>query len=711
MSISKLRMALLAEDIDKAAEAINNLCKIYGKEWVKVVKINGILPEPLSRNFSVKPFLRFLQAAMRVAESPKIAETSEVLYSAIKLVQSDVQLAKYIVEINDRLSRCEFLKLPPAKQVQILCIAFEDQARLLQLKGWQSANSNQSVEVPNLFLTPQLRSLGGADSSVVDAFEGIGDSFDTNLRYILWKFGNQMSDACDNSVSFDDLGKCMYILQLGSVRNMINSLWQNIKFRDWKPLAEEQRTIFCPCSVEGFLLEEASVFRYQFYLYELMGSALSIGHVRKGFEHFTQTVNSIGQRIKFGNATKDWINMLPESTIREAMETESPFEVGVGELFARLYKTDFSKLVFGDKKSGNIGATKLLTATKFLYILAKAYRIYSDKIFHQDDPSTYHVLVPIIGKSKLAKLLTSIAGWHLSEAENALRLLTFDRVRSSLDIWSQPLIPIGKNDCILVPSIVLSLNLHRLFECHLAQWDIGFDERGTIFENDIRASLKSHGIPVVSMPLKFIASDGQPIELDVIALFDDFLLLIEAKCLRNPYSHAQRYSAWKEIQKGIKQVNRSKRVVQSDWATIRQFADIQLPPVPLAADRVLGIVLTNIFTFTGMEVDGVRVADSMCLYKYLTDPDIKLHEISKPNGIVRTLDVARLWKGNRPAPLELWEYIKKPTGLARIVDSMYFDLQEIPRLDSTDPVICFPFAQIGDMKGGIWEIKTPLKNS
>jgi hypothetical protein len=392
--------------------------------------------------------------------------------------------------------------------------------------------------------------------------------------------------------------------------------------------------------------------------------------------------------------SKSWIKTLPPDLIRKALSARSLFEIGIGELFDRLYKLDVDLLKLGDTRSIRTTGQKAIITAKFIYIVAKVCLAYGDKGYNPSDLDTYHVIAPIIKKSVLLTLLLQVTGWQSAEASTALELFMFDRLHKKLDIWCQPLIPVGEDSCILLPNVASTMDMRRFFEYHIAQWDIGFDDRGPVFEEDIRGRLRARGIAVSPSPIRFMASDGKTVEYDVVAVVDQHILLIEAKCLRSPYSPADSYSAWREIEKGINQVIRRKKILKSDWDSIRKLAGIDLPESPYEDEKILGIVITNIFSFTGFEVKGIRVADIMCLDRFLSSSVINQYELSRDKGITRELNPTVLWIGARPTAQAIWDYMKKPAAVSRVLDNLCLRYQHIPKLIETDPTVLFPIAQL-----------------
>ena len=245
---------------------------------------------------------------------------------------------------------------------------------------------------------------------------------------------------------------------------------------------------------------------------------------------------------------------------------------------------------------------------------------------------------------------------------------------------------------MLIPSLGKELNLIRLFESHFLQWDIEFSDRGELFENEIRKKLSDNNITVTKKPIEFNASDGRQIEYDVIVYFDNNLFIIEAKCLKNPYTPYDKKSCKAQIDKGIKQLKRREKTLYKDWDKIREVSNINLPKEPPREKNIKSILITNIFNFTGFENNKVRVTDLRSFLRYFESSHVK-RIILKENEVEESVH-KKIWKNGEPSAEELWNFIKQPIALERIIKNINLKYRPIQKINNADNILAIPYTEI-----------------
>ena len=682
----KLKENLQDGNVKQSSDLLISIYNKYGEDWISYIKLNGVLPEPLSHTFSTNTLATFMKSLQSIVPKIEIRYIEDIL----TLVSSLLRLYNKVTKINERLSESEFFNFPPVKQLQMFSVFMEDQSRMAQGEIVKRMKNPELLTPMDLIRADLESDLTKTKVSVIDNIEGIGDSIDLNLRYIFWKYGNDFDGIHSKDVSPYNLKSFHELLVWAYMRVAIDNLWQNIKYRNWRHLVRNDVAYYYPPDQDLYIKEEISVDRYRLYENELTNHILS-GPLRQEFRLF----NNILSKIDTDIGSVPWYPDVPIRQMRQLLSMPAVFEVSLAELFSTLYKRDIDNLLFGPPNR-QVNGKDFLEVCKYIFILSSIYQKKSWESIDIDGESQYCSLIPVLNENTLVDTLSQATGWSREECMNALDLLCFNPQNTKLDIWLQPLIPIGKSNYLLIPVVGKSMKLIRLFEAHMLQWNIGFDDRGLLFEEEIRNRLKEAKIPVVSHSIRFNASDGKKVEYDIISCFGDYLILIEAKCLRTPYSPIDRYNCWKEIDNGIEQLRRRRDIISSDWNRIFDQADIDLPEIPPEKDKILCLLITNIFTFTGVEVDNIRVSDLTCFYRYLSGPNIEGTEFDK-NGVIRRFIAERIWAGKEPTPTELWKYIHNPLGLRNITDKTKIEFEPILPFNEKDKnVFCVPNVIVGN---------------
>lgn len=692
--LKQLKRSLENNDIQVASDTLARIYQDHNKDWIKVIKLSDAIISPLSHRFSNGYLVRLLSAFQGIIDRIPVEAAEEFLFG---LYQHLLVIYVRSARLNDRLENSEFLKRNPVEQIYLLCTFLEDQARIADAMVMERLKDSQSSTGLHVLTQYSRNKDTGAESSIIDSIEGLVECIGTNLRYVFWRFGKQLSGELTKKVTPYNDGTFKEILILGNIRDLLDGLWQHIKYKEWKWIDKDGITYYVPPSIERFLLEEASVERFRLYQWELTGSYLHppVAEIILECEKMLDSIN-----IDLNIAP--WKPNLSIDILKTLVGSHTIFDISLEELLDKLYKVSISSLRFGPPES-HVNGDVFLRAVKFVSTISYLYKKASWKLTDEKYDVGLAALVPIMDETDLLELISHVSDMTFDEAKASLDLLCFNPKHTRLDLWLQPLIPIGGDKVLLIPSVFSNVNLIRLFEAHILQWDIGFNDRGPLFEDEIRSKFREVGVASNTKQVKFVASDGREVEYDVLSWFKDYLLIIEAKCLRNPYSPYDRFNCWRAIENGVQQLKRRREIVLSDWNSIREHSDIWLPEKPPAHDKILCMVITNIFTFTGVEVDGIRVADLMCLYRYLSSPDIEAR-MSSAEGHVQTIPWKRIWAESEPLPIELWEFIRRPPALELILKNANVDFYPIPPLEKSQGVIlCASMS----MKTGILEDYLP----
>lgn len=681
----KLKDNLQNGNIEQASDLLINIYNKYGDDWINYIKLNDVLPEPLSHTFSKDTLITFMKSVENIVNKMEIENIEDI----IELLCSLLSLYSKVERIKEKLSKSDFFNFPPVKQIQILSVFMENQARIAQRELLKNLSSPELLTPMDLIKADIENEFTKTKISIIDNIEGMGDVIDLNLRYIFWKYKNNFNGIPFKDVCSYNLKSLSELLFLANIRIVIDNLWQNIKYRNWKYFVKDNIEYYYPQDKDLYMKEEAAVDRHRLYINEVSYYCLSSPLIKE-FGLFDNIISEMDTNI----GMVPWTPNIAIKQLKLLLSIPIHPEVMLGILFDTLYKKGINDLLFGPLNK-QINGKDFLVGWKYIFILSSIYQKKSYELLDVTDKSQYYSLTPVLNENTLVDTFSQATGWSKEKCTNTINLLYFNSQNTKLDIWLQPLIPIGKSNYLLIPVIGQSIDLIRLFESHILQWNIGLDDRGPLFEEEIRSRLKEVKIPVTSHPIEFEASDGKKIEYDVISWFKEYLFLIEAKCLRNPYSPIDKYNCWKEINNGIEQLKRRRNIISSDWNKIRDQADIDLPGFPPEKDKILSLLITNIFTFTGIEVDNIRVTDLTCFYRYLSEPNIEGTEFNK-DGIVKRSIVERIWADKEPSPIELWNYIYNPPGLRNIIDKVKLKFSPIPPIDEKDKnVFCIPSIILG----------------
>ena len=343
-----------------------------------------------------------------------------------------------------------------------------------------------------------------------------------------------------------------------------------------------------------------------------------------------------------------------------------------------------------------INIEDLLSAFRFIYTYCKIYLTAAFYCFDEENKSTYDYLIPSISIDYLCKEFSSIASIDIRKATKLINYYIFNtesaKKKTLGDLFTRPLVQINSKQVLLCEVLIGQTNLMRSVETVLTGHGVNLARVGKDYEKFLISELsKGKGIQVNTNHIEFDAYDGKRVEFDCVAVFDDNLLLIEAKSVLTPYDFDE-YSKRKEfLRYGIEQVNRRSLVVQKDWEKFKEQVNIQLPENPFTDDKIIKIVCTDIMNFTGISIDGVTIIDDKALIRYFTDPYISK---IKKDGSNLTGEKQRVLWGiiNKPSIDEFKEYIKEPFANTCILRCMDEQERPIPIVDEKDnPIVILDY--------------------
>ena len=221
------------------------------------------------------------------------------------------------------------------------------------------------------------------------------------------------------------------------------------------------------------------------------------------------------------------------------------------------------------------------------------------------------------------------------------------------------------------------MNLIRNIEVLLESYNVDISPVGKDMEKRVIKALSAiEAISVNTVHVEFLAFDSRNVEFDCIAIFDDYLMLIEMKSLYTPYSDFDLFKRRKHVKEGVEQVNRRAQIVKYDWDKIKKAVDIELPMEPYPEEKIIKIVCTDIGDFTSLEIDGVIITDESTLLKYFTDP--YANGIVSIAGEIQNIHKRVLWKKNgRPNVDEFIEYLHNPVTVKFILDAMGSEIKPL----------------------------------
>jgi hypothetical protein len=457
--------------------------------------------------------------------------------------------------------------------------------------------------------------------------------------------------------------------------------WRDVKYNDWssKPTFAtdehgEQREVMglVPPDRDAFLRLHVSYRRENIFQTQEFLPALAAE--QQSFTDTSGRIQQLAQSLKHPETAQLWDGAHNARVFRNAAEYTSHARIAEQYVDFFHYGAWIGELRAERRSKGMSEWDDYLKVRNALRVLGQAFQRAADRLQDVDGNGSLRQVIRVKAQT-LARVVSEACRLDLKASESIVSELTFDPGRRDAEWWDMPLVPLGAGDILFVPIVAVTGNPIRSAEHMVAAFTNQDNVRSRSFEKFATEHLEKLAGCSVQRTVKFTASDSKPAEFDVVALWKDHLLLVELKCLRSVKSAYEEFRASQEIHKAISQLERRRKLMQTDWDQFRRAAPkLCLPDDPIGQDKVICIAVSNLMTFTGLVAHNVYVTDHFCFRRFFSkDPRIMGTDYSLGNpewvryGRIRRLD--------DPSPEELTDYLRDPPQIRWIKEQLELQWQ------------------------------------
>ena len=205
-------------------------------------------------------------------------------------------------------------------------------------------------------------------------------------------------------------------------------------------------------------------------------------------------------------------------------------------------------------------------------------------------------LLPVFRKDKLLHLLEQCVSREAAQA--FLRIATYDRAssRGVFDVQYQPLI-LGKDHYLVPMNVLCSSDLLR---------NLLYTQRKKVQENDSDSSMQRLVARALRTRFRQVAEgtglrvDGRSLEIDIVAVVERQLLLIECKSAFHPCGVHELRTSYEHLLKGRKQLDRLREALRREEVRRRLCRSLRWDFG--AVDGILTCVVTGNRIFNGYAI-------------------------------------------------------------------------------------------------------------
>lgn len=693
--IDAFKMAYKKKHPIKCSELLLKIFNQHQDNFRKAVLFNDCIPDPLSMKYDSQEHEFCLQVLNRTFKLAKQKVYSEVLLAELKQIYFMLQMLNHNnINNTELLKNNQFSDFSLSEQLRMICLHIQDQNRLsakLEQKKLEKKNFITGMEAAVADRNPDNNP--NVIISAVDNFEGLLEYYDTLIRYLYYKKNEELDT--DSPIEHGDITHLHIpsfelITHITAQRVIYTVLWEKFKYSQWQlgivKNGDEKVYVLEPKNKEEFRQHLIAGMRRNYILMSHLFKYQDISVAKKSHQVLSDLSNSI---------CLDNINSLYTLS-------KDKFIIATNHcrILLEAYKQNTHEFYLRNSVK-NITTEDILKCYEFLRTLADCYEMALNKNFEQENMVHYKYLTPIVSVIELSKMFSDLYDIKKDYALKIIKLFIFDqKVKGESDIFSKPLIYVGKDSILFCPILVQQMNLDRIVEMLFLENKVNIAPIGKEFENRLRFLLKMvPSIQVNTNKVEFLAYDGRNVEFDFIGKFGEYLLLFEFKALITPYSDKRLYLNKEVICEGVEQIIRRSAIIQQDWDKVRSMCNIDLPDKPFEDSKVIKLVGTNNFDFNTLIYRGVRIVDDSTLLKYFMNPIVKVM-VANNRTVVSN---HKLWKEEEPTVQEFLEYLENPVTTTPYTDCFESQLKPFDRFENDYRVAIIDEVLIKDPYGKVIE--------
>lgn len=664
---------------DRIHRCIEILLEIAKKEpntLKRGMLLSNCLKNPMGMKFNEHEYQKTMHILLKAF---KAAEGYGCSNKAVSVLR-EMSLYTFVFYHNNqantqKLLDSNFTQYSLSQQLRMICIFIQDQSRMMKQELFGKKKKRSFVTgMENNVANMKVHNAPMQKVSLADNYEGMLEYFNTLIKYLYivkkkdLKLNDVISHGDIHPFNLPEFEQITYIAQQ---RRMYEMLEEKFRYSEWKIELGRNET-----GQEVYFLEPENKDRYKSHL---------AGSIRR--EHqFKTEITRYSDFDKVDSAMKVMVmlaeqvdldnfenfHMSKEDYIRASEIVNTSVAVYRALTKEYYWECNFQDLVLED----------IMKMYIFLFTYSQVYLLAVEKIFNQDDYSCYKYLVPVI---HIEYLINEFSNLHKIEKEKSKKLLEcfiFDeKIKgNSEDIFAKPLLKVNCDEILFCESLIEQMNIERCIEKILQKYNVDLAPVGKQFEEKLIDGLKDvAGIKVNTNTIQFQAFDGKDVEFDFLGTLEDCLLLFEFKSVLIPYDASELHKREKMIKEGVDQVKRRCEIIKYDWDKIKELSNIDLPDEPYSEGKIIKVVCTNIYDFTTLKIEGVRITDESTLLKYFTNPFVGFY--SKGKDATQVIDADFIWADGRPKVAEFLEYLDKPVTVGKIPECFEDEFKMIPAFE------------------------------
>lgn len=662
--------------VQKCIEVLLDIAKNEPSTLKRGMLLSNCLKNPMGMKYNEQEYRKTMYILTEAMDAAKEQGYGDKIIKVLK------ELALYTHSLfhnnqtnTKRLQENKFSQFALSKQLRMICIFIQDQSRMMRQelfgkKFKREFVTGMEINVANV----KVNHAPMQKVSFADNYEGMLEYFDTLIKYLYIVKKKELKNndvETHGDIHPFNLPEFEEITYIAQQRRMYELLEEKFRYSDWKigvgkNEAGQKVYFFAPENKDKYKSHLTGSMRRE---YQFKAEVTRFTDISK-VELAMKMVEILEKRIDLDNIEDFHITKVDFKQASELVNT-----------MVSVYKS-LTKEYYFTCKFQELTVEDIIKMYTYLYTFSQIYITAVLRDFKEDDYSSYKYLVPVIHIDYFVNEFSTLYEMEKEKSKKILYCFIYDEKLkgNSEDIFSKPLLKVNDNELLFCESLIEQLNIERCIEKLLQKYDVDLKPVGKQFENKLIDRLKDiAGINVNTNPIQFQAYDGRDVEFDFLGTLEDCLLLFEFKSVLIPYDESEVYKREKMIKEGIEQVKRRRDIIKNDWDKIRSQANIELLKEPYSEEKIIKLVCTNIYDFTTLKIEGIRITDESTLLKYFTNPFVGVY--SKGKNATEIIGAEFIWKTGKPTVTEFLEYLDKPVTVGMIPECFKDEFKAIPAFE------------------------------
>lgn len=637
------------------------------EKFKKIVLYRNLLGSPNSYNYKDSDLESLIQMILSIDEEYEADFRNKMheLGLAYDAIYNNIKVN------NTAREKTEFMNYKLDHQLRILISLYEEQHRLgIEFNSKNAENPSTSLR--HLVARVESEIYPNMKYSTSQNNENLIELIDYSIPYLYYYDSN--SNKTSKNLTYEQCLKCPDVMNFvihSNICEIVNGLCSLYKYKDYcvtlgKTDTDEDIIIFEPHFKKANMIDFIAGVRRETRRYQNLSALLTIK--QNIIINGNQFINRLAKKIKLDG----WMGIFElelDVYLRCNLAAKSIIEIfKQTDIFPPYLK---QKLSYGE-------LNEFLRILEFLITMSKIYSDILDYNWKAIESERYKYLCPVVDIDILIKSFSRLYCKSINTTTKLMEWFIYYPQRGKEgDLFSKPLVKLSSKKIIFAPNLIQQININRMLEQIMLDYNIKRTTIGDEYESYLRKKLSQSSLwNVYSDKIEFKSSCGDT-DFDVIALFDNYVVIIEIKHLVTPYDPKRYYDDRQEIKKAIKQLKVRKKILLNDWTLIREITKGFLPTEPYPEDRIIQLVCTNIDSFTSLEIDGIRIVDESVLIRFFCENGqyVKIWNESK---VYRK---EKIWENSYPNINDFKKYIISPIAVKWLKEVIKIKPVTIPRCE------------------------------